>query len=722
MFRFLCVLYFLCIALPGALSPQESLTDINKPTKSDTFGQQPARCNWTCVVDNKSTDFVEEIKARLGKFRIVSLDLTLRQYVDDKCLNQTDFYNSSKPADAWMWSTLNTLTHEKNVFYRHQVGSNGSSVTLFIKSVQGQIKGNVICTFNLSKDPNSQQPHSSINDLIAKVLMEEVEEAPEVWQSGAVLCNKEREQNSLYVCLNLDKKTESMEWPVRTLSAGEGGVTILILVISILFFPAVLCLFSPTQVCSIKNIDLIVLEGPSHISIRGLVANFVSKESLKLLAKSCLHFLFNLLISFAILSFPFDSHPFSFANLYKSLHKRITDPCGIVTLNVMFTICFLCSIRGLMRVCFTRWSFKQPCFVCHFLNAVKTFHHDQASELKDEIEQHLRIQPLIIPKCWHLVSDYFKKLRMYLPKWDDEDPTRRLWANICLFISALVLLIALLVLLVIFLVFILFLLFYSCPMSTIFDFYASKIIITDGGHRYLLAYHVMLLSVKLILPYAGVVSLLLLMSASAFIKALTTISSVENFPFVTFVVLGIFYCSKCYYSFTRKYDDLAAKLFRVLKKRVQQDGNLHAHILKHNKMKAIPESLFDKACQETMPLAEHICELLLRIVTILISFCLIYIIVKETQGVPERIKNTATLLVGPIPMIIEMVVLKKGDKMKELKQEELDEKISSIVDEYYNNPADWIELPKSKYRGGCVKKGNREFFSVVRSSIRKLAK
>lgn len=113
-------------------------------------------------------------------------------------------------------------------------------------------------------------------------------------------------------------------------------------------------------------------------------------------------------------------------------------------------------------------------------------------------------------------------------------------------------------------------------------------------------------------------------------------------------------------------------------------------------MKAIPESLFDIACQETMPLAEHIGKLLLRIVIILVSFYLIYTIVMETPGVPERMKYTATFLVGAVPMIMEILVQKTGDKMTELKQEELDENIKSIVDEYYNNSADWIELPKSK--------------------------
>ncbi len=696
MFRFLCVIYFLCNVLPGALS-KSLIMNIDESQNFDTFGNHTSRCNWECVVVNKSNDFVTEMKAGLSKYRIVSLDLTLRQYVDDKCLNQTDSYSASKLADAWMWSTaVNTVTHEKNVFYRP--GSNGSSVTSFSKSVQGEIKRKVACTFNLSMDPTTQQLHSSINDVIANVLMEEVEEF--TWQSGAVLCYKEREQSTLYVCLTLNKSTstaspkKSVEWPVRTLSAG-GGFTILILVISLLFFPVVLCLFSPTHVCSIQNIDSIVLEGPSHISIRGLVANFVTEVSLKSLG-SRKRFLIWLHTSLAILCLPLGLHPSSFA--YSYLDKFVINP-GNVTFKVMLTIGFLCGILGLMRVCFTQMSFEEHCFVCHYFIGEKTFHHDQASELEDEIKQHLRIQPLIIPKCWYLFSNYFKDFNMYLSKWDDGESTHGRWTTFCQFLGLKLLrMIALiagsLVLLVTCLVLILAFVFYSCPMSTIFDFYIS-LFITNGDNRPLMATRVGLLTAQLILPYAGGVSLFLLLLTSLFIKALATILSLENIPLVTLLVISTFYCTKCYYSFTQKYDDIAAKLYSFLKTRVQQDNNQQPLNLKHNKNNAIPKPLFDEACQKTTPLAENVCKLLLRICIISVSSFLIYTIVTETPGVPERMKNTATFFVAVMPMIVEILVLKKGDKMKELKQEELDEKIQSIANKYYDNQG-WIQLPKSK--------------------------
>ncbi|KAL9965392.1 hypothetical protein ACROYT_G029190 [Oculina patagonica] len=219
MFHFLLAFYFLFMALPEVLS--QSQTDTDEPPKSDTFDKNVSRCNWECVVVNKSTDFVTEMKVRIGKYRILSLDLTVTKSADDRCLNQTA-YSSSKLADAWMWSTVNPLTHERNGFDKPGNNCNGSSVTSFSKSVQGQIRGKVACTFNLSNDPATQQLdrlHSSINDLIGNVLMEEIKELTEIWQSGAMLCYKETEQNSAYVCFSFNNRTstESVEWPVRAL-------------------------------------------------------------------------------------------------------------------------------------------------------------------------------------------------------------------------------------------------------------------------------------------------------------------------------------------------------------------------------------------------------------------------------------------------------------------------------------------------------------------------
>lgn len=199
MFRFLFVFYFMCKALTGVLSQPELLKDIDLPP----FGEHTARCKWECIIPRRfeSTDSARAAtKASFDKYRIVSLDLTLSKHVSSECLNETDSYRLSEPADAWMWLTLNTrLTHDRTIFARLN------------KSFQGQMKGRVVCT--LSKDifNTATAQLYSINDMIAVALMAELEVQyhPELaWQFGAVLCYKEKGQ-SLYVCLTYHKPLDA---------------------------------------------------------------------------------------------------------------------------------------------------------------------------------------------------------------------------------------------------------------------------------------------------------------------------------------------------------------------------------------------------------------------------------------------------------------------------------------------------------------------------------
>lgn len=632
------------------------------------------------------------MKARIGMYRILSLDLTVRKSVDNKCLNQTDSYNSSKLADALMLSTVNTLIHERNVFYLP--GSDGSPV-LFSKSVEEQIKGTVVCEFKLLKDPTVEL-HSSINDPIAKALIEEVGASSKVWQSGAVLCYKERGQNSLYACLTLNKNhvpqhttqyhhhttpyhtitkqstphttipSKTIEWTVRPLS----GFIFLIWVSFMLFSPVVFCLFSPTHVYSgDQNTSLIVLEGPSHVSIRGWISNIkVSSNIASTESKLLISFVIG---STVVLSLLLGFIYFYFIQIPQYLDIHIIDS---TTDAIVVTLVWglLWGIRWLISVLFTRLSFENSCFVCNYVKNIRTIH--QMSEPVEGIKQHLLIQRLIIMKCWNL-------LRSDCEMRSDKLRCRSWLLTICQFVG---LVTGLLWLLVKYLVLYLLLGFCSCPMTTIIDLFVQEHI-RIVENRWKKCIRIISLTVWLIFSYAAGGSFFLFTLASLFIKTLTKMLSPENIPHVTLAVLSVFYCSRRYNALKRKYDDLAAILYSHLKKRVKADGkidNQHALNLEYNKKKAIPKHLFDKACQEIMPLGENIEKLVLSIFIILFLSFLVFMIIMKTPGVPDRMKITTMFLVAVMPMIVEIVVLKKGDKTKELEQEELDEKIQSIVDEY----------------------------------------
>lgn len=264
MFRFLFLFYFLCEALPGTLS--QSLKDEDEIPNANTDGKRTARCSWKCHV---MPDSESEMKGHINMGRTVAIELTLRQKVDDKCLNR-DSQSSSRPGNAWQCSKANTLTHERNV-YNPPDGSGSDSSSS--RTVVEQMKGTVECTFGLTKDAATQQLNTSIGDLISNALIEKVEELTEAWQCGGEIeqCCRELEQNSFCVCRTSYRK---LECPVST-SSDFTISTFLILLIFLLYSPA----FPLTQ-----NIDLIVFDGP-----RGWVANFMFYITLYLI----LSFAFN---------------------------------------------------------------------------------------------------------------------------------------------------------------------------------------------------------------------------------------------------------------------------------------------------------------------------------------------------------------------------------------------------------------------------------------------
>ena len=682
MFPFLFVLYCLCLAT-GALS--QSITEIVEFSNSDLSGKRAARCNWKCVVA-ESANFVPEMKVLIRNYRIVSLHLNLRKYIDDSCRNQTESLSSSRLATAWIWSTVSTRV--TNEF--HLPIDDDSYGILFSKSLEGLIEGKVACTFNLSRNQPTNQ--LSLNDLIAKVLMEEVAETNKVrgLQFGSALCYKNTIENGLYACLTINNQTKDitgspppkkpLEWPVRVRS----GFIIFILVFSILFFPVVLCFFSPTYVC-IQNpeVDLIVLDGPSHRSIRGCIANIVSIVSLKLGISS---FFLILLVSWIVmLGLLLVLNIFS---VYPDLDIHAKE-FTLVTVYVMLILSFFWCVRGFLGVFLTPSSFLESCFVCDYVKEEATSH--QALGLEEEITQHLQMQPLIVKKCWEHFCDFLKECWLtccVTPQLECRWQAVKAISLFLLLVLAMVIapLVALLLCLVLYLV----LVFYSCPMSSIFDFCAQSFI-KSGESRCMKITRIILLSFFLIFPCGIAVGLLLLMLASVFVKANTVVLSIENIASFTLIVLGISYCSRCYNSFTSKYDDLVAKIYSFFQKRVQANNNL-ALYLKHNKKKTIPKDLFDSLCQENMPLGRSICKLLLRIFIICAFSSLVYKIVTGTRGGPEKVQTMTMFLVAVSPMIVEIVVLKKSNKMEELiKQEEMDERIRIKVDEYVEQLAQGVQ-------------------------------
>lgn len=389
--------------------------------------------------------------ALIEKNRLIPLDLNFNRHLDNWCTNQSESLNLTKPAGIWLWSTTNALDSNENVTDPSDP-ERGKSTTWYSRSVEKFMKVNVSCSFEPSQNEIVQVTDTSIDDVIATVLVEKVMDAasgPETIQSTrAVLCYKEKELNSPCSCVNqiTDKARDY---------TGFTDLICYIWIMLLLFCPAVLCLFPPTKI-SIDGEWMIVLEGPSHVSIRAFIANFFCSRMASSLSRGKMLWLFMGII-FSV-TWLVEIANYLLRNQSSATLK--TNYIPMLVLSIVF--CLLWIIRALIL-----WQSRHKtklCHVCHFCLGQQISHQDE-QDLQALIKQHLRMQPLIFKKCFDL-------LRIFAVLYFQTCRPRRSYncKAICLFVFFVLLIPLVWVLLCgICLVAITILVFYSCSMSTFCD-------------------------------------------------------------------------------------------------------------------------------------------------------------------------------------------------------------------------------------------------------------
>ncbi len=100
-------------------------------------------------------------------------------------------------------------------------------------------------------------------------------------------------------------------------------------------------------------------------------------------------------------------------------------------------------------------------------------------------------------------------------------------------------------------------------------------------------------------------------------------------PVATLVVIVAFYCWRCYNSFTRKYQNLAIKLYKHHKTNAQGGQDQQVNPMEE-KVLVIPKGLFEKACKELMPLRESVGILVVKLLSLLTFFFVVYAVIMET--------------------------------------------------------------------------------------------
>ncbi|XP_078366514.1 uncharacterized protein LOC144650663 [Oculina patagonica] len=153
-------------------------------------------------------------------------------------------------------------------------------------------------------------------------------------------------------------------------------------------------------------------------------------------------------------------------------------------------------------------------------------------------------------------------------------------------------------------------------------------------------------------------------------------------PLATLLVVVAFYCWRCYNSFTRKYQNLAFKLYKHYTTNARGEQDRHVRNLRQNAdAPAIPKDLFEKACKDLMPLRKSIGLLVVRLLALLTFFFVVFAVIMETPDASDQAKAAATFFTALVPKIIE-IVFSKDPRMEELDDEIFDKKLKNVVDEY----------------------------------------
>lgn len=645
-------LYSMVFAAGGFPLPQLQTTS-KGPNASGPSASQTTKCHWKCFVSDSEVG--ERMMALIEKNRLIPLDLNFNRHLDNWCINQSESLNLTKPAGIWLWSTTNELDSNENVTDPSDP-ERGKSTTWYSRSVEKFMKVNVSCSFEPSQNEIVQVTDTSIDDVIATVIVEKVMDAangPETIQSTrAVLCYKEKELNSPCSCVNqITDKARDI--------TGFTDLICYIWIMLLLFCPAVLCLFPPTKI-PIDGEWMIVLEGPSHVSIRAFIANYFCSRKASPLYRTKMLLLFTVIILIL-------SRLVKIANalvrIQFSAALNILNSIPILVLSIVF--CLLWIIQTLLL-----WQSRHKtklCRVCYFCLGQQISHEDE--DLQALIKQHLRIQPLIFKKCFHLLREfaalYFQTCRSLLS-----------YKAICLFVFFVLLIPLVLVLLCgICLVAITILVVYSSSMSTFCDWYihpfkkTERIVLTFLGFSQFcwLGFQMSYFTLRFTIDLVASIRAFFL----TFPEGLTT---------VALALLLIIYIARWYNSFTQECDNLAVMIYNHIEEFTCKEGDSHLKS-KHSRRRVIPKDLYDEVFEKLKPFEVGFSVLLVKIVLLLTFASVMFLIITEVEWLSEKVKAYATFFTGIFPLFIEMVS-SRGSGRTELEKKELTKSVKSIVVKY----------------------------------------
>ncbi|KAL9975779.1 hypothetical protein ACROYT_G012973 [Oculina patagonica] len=477
----------------------------------------------------------------------------------------------------------------------------------------------------------------------------------------------------------------------------EWAETIIFVLVFIftLYSPAIICLFSASEVTR-QGVRQIIVEGPSPVGFRRLIGNcFFSTEN------TFWHRTRKFIMRVILLPILF-LVPAMYVE-YLLFQNALSQETSVKETTIL--------LRPFMMVCCGCYFIQA--FIFHFI--IQISDHAQfcvtnkksitctQRELPERMLNHMRFICKILIRMWTMSWLFMLKNVKYCIRTCPSFVISLLFFYKFVWFIIQLLAIILLGLLIILLTGLLtvLLLGLSCPAGLL-CFYATtselwKIVnINFLHHRLLFAVRlVVVLLDTCMFPFSLIAVVLVLRSAAVGIIIFPQFAVAfslfeENLPFVLCCVLASFYLWSDYRSFTRKYKDLAVKLLEKHDSLAHRnpDTELNMQWVFPEKgcaletMKRIPKELFDLACEEIMPVRETICETLFKAYLCVTLVFLIYLLKLPFSF---RLQITA----------ISICLYSERKTQEYLKSVVINEKADHIVQKYIKN-----RVPRNSNRAG----------------------
>ena len=643
------------------------------------------KCSWNCKVIE--SDLRKEFNKDFAGTGVINVAIIYRMKVDKElCANQT-FPDSERVASV-------------KVQIKRPVNNKPLSFALALETVLNLLCSNYQAYREIRADCKLTLTRKSaaIRTNSAPILPDDISFIRGHLAELGVDPNHSISTGNITVCrLNWSNVRAVAEWFAHR-------SILFVLYFLILYFPAFLCLFSPTMVNE-NGIRHICLEGASPIGVRSLMGNYFFPEVDD--SDDFYHRTKNFIARAVLVPLPFLIIAIGFHYIGQQHQSEEIPAEDRITFcfsrPLLLTVCFICYVfLAVYYSFFNASSTERPCFVCQRMETVMENTKLRCNgTLPRRIRKHLCLQPLILLECYRLfcvcLGFCFRGFnRIISVTWPSRKLTScNIWfLRVPMFIVLMplmgvitsVVMLAIVVLSIVF----------TSPLFT-----THHIILKNAGvasipnritNLFVRALLLIVLFLVKLLALKGVIEVMIA-AVFGFVTGMfvlfTLLFSEEGLSYLVCFVLVWYYLWSSYSSFTNQYHDLSLTLFKFYKQSQQHEKKfreeLHKDLEKLDTPNGyevrIPEGLFNMACQEVMPIRESLCILLVK-VTLILSFVLytFLLIMRFGVGSTPVLRALAAFFTGSFPKILSICL--DGDNRRKRDTIVIEEKVAKLVQNY----------------------------------------